>query len=192
MYSLILPYTLCPSNLFIEIIRINRLRQELSLSAIVESHHCAHDAQSILTRIESFGSKEWAQSRDQKDDWQLIASIWQSAIVLYCIISLQAVGILPSTTEMDIVRMRHRDRLLKDLKAATPLKQLKKISTFPLCVLGVEAGYHIQQSTQIWIERQLEDHARLLGSNSPFKAREVLRRYWRRKKPGWNECFDEP
>ena len=106
--------------------------------------------------------------------------------------SLQAVGILPRTTEMDVMRMRHRDRLLKDLKAATPLKQLKKISTFPLCVLGVEAGYHVQQSTQIWIERHLEEHARLLGSNSPLKAREVLRRYWRRKKPGWNECFDEP
>ena len=192
LYSLILPYTLCPSTLFIEIIRINRLRQQLSLSAIVDSHHYAQDAQTILSRIESFGIKEWAQSKEQEDDWQLIASIWQSGIALYCIMSLQAVGILPSTGEMDVMRMRHRDRLSKDLKAATRLKQLKKISTFPLCVLGVEAGYHVQQSTQIWIERQLEEHARLLGSNSPLKAREVLRRYWRRKKPGWNECFDEP
>ncbi|KAI4605007.1 hypothetical protein J4E83_010878 [Alternaria metachromatica] len=192
VYSLILPYTLCPSTLFIEIIRINRLRQELSLTPIVESHQHAQDARSILSRVESYGPREWAQSRDQEDDWQLIASIWQSAIALYCIMSLQAVEILPSTTGMDIMRMRHRDRLLNDLKAATRLKQLKKISTFPLCVLGVEAGYHVQQSTQIWIERHLEDHARLLGSNSPLKAREVLRRYWRRKKPGWNECFNEP
>ncbi|KAI4931033.1 uncharacterized protein J4E92_004867 [Alternaria infectoria] len=192
VYSLILPYTLCPSSLFIEIIRINCLRQELSLSPIVDPHQYAQDARSILSRIESFGPSEWVQSKDQKDDWQPIASIWQSAIALYCIMSLQAVDILPSDTEMDLMRMRHRDRLLKDLKAATPLKQLKKISTFPLCVLGVEAGFHVQQSTQIWIERHLEEHARLLGSNSPLKAREVLRRYWRRKKPGWNECFDEP
>jgi len=192
VYSLILPYTLCPLNLFIEIIRINRLRQQLSLSPIVDPYQYAQDAQSILSRIESFSPKEWAQSRDQKDDWQLITSTWQSAIALYCIMSLQAVDILPSSTDMDLMRMRYRDRLLKDLKAATPLKQLKKISTFPLCVLGVEAGYHVQQSTKIWIERHLEDHARLLGSNSPLKAREVLRQYWRRKKPGWNECFDEP
>jgi len=192
VYSLILPYTLCPSTLFIEIIRINRLRQQLRLTPIVDTHQQAQDARSILSRIESFGPRERAQSRDQKDDWQLITSIWQSAIALYCIMSLQAVDIIPSNTEMNRMRMRHRDRLLKDLKAATPLKQLKKISTFPLCVLGVEAGYHVQQSTQIWIERHLEEHARLLGSNSPLKAREVLRRYWRRKKPGWNECFDEP
>ncbi|KAI4656301.1 hypothetical protein J4E93_001020 [Alternaria ventricosa] len=192
VYSLILPYTLCPSSLFIEIIRINRLRQELSLTPIVESHQYAQDARSILSRIESFSPREWAQSRDQKDDWQLIASIWQSAIALYCMMSLKAADIIPSNTEMDRMRMQHRDRLLQDLKAATPLKQLKKISTFPLCVLGVEAGYHVQQSTQMWIERHLEEHARLLGSNSPLKAREVLRRYWRRKKPGWNECFDEP
>ncbi|KAI4612842.1 hypothetical protein J4E80_006897 [Alternaria sp. BMP 0032] len=175
-----------------KIIRINRLRQELSLSPIVDPDQYAQVAQSILSRIESFVPREWAQSREQEDDWQLIASIWQSAIALYCIMSLQAVDIIPSNTEMDRMRMRHRDRLLKDLKASTPLKQLKKISTFPLCVLGVEAGYHVQQSTQIWIERHLEDHARFLGSNSPLKAREVLRRYWRRKKPGWNECFDEP
>jgi len=192
LYSLILPYTLCPSTLFIEIVRINRLRQQLSLSPIDKPHQYAEVAESILSRIESFGLKEWAQSKEQEDDWQLIASIWQSAIALYCIMSLQAVGILPSTGEMDIMQMRHRDHLSKDLKAATRLKQLKKISTFPLCVLGVEAGYHVQQSTQIWIERQLEEHARLLGSNSPLKAREVLRRYWRRKKTGWNECFDEP
>ena len=191
VHSLILPYTLCPSNLFIEIIRINRIRQELSLTPILDPQH-AQDARSILSRIQSFVPREWARSRDQEDDWQLIASIWQSAIALYCVMSLQAVKILPSAREIDITRMRHRDRLLKDLKAATRLKQLKKISTFPLCVLGVEAGYHVQQSTQIWIERHLEDHARLLGSNSPLKAREVLRRYWRRKKPGWNECFDEP
>ncbi|KAI4648365.1 uncharacterized protein J4E79_009987 [Alternaria viburni] len=192
VYSLILPYTLCPSTLFIEIIRINRLRQQLSLTPVVDPHQYAEDSRSILSRIESFSPREWAQSRDQEDDWQLIASIWQSASALYCIMSLQAVDIIPSNTEMDRMRMRHRDRLLKDLKPATPLKQLKKISTFPLCVLGVEAGYHVQQSTQIWIERHLEGHARLLGSNSPLKAREVLRRYWRRQKPGWNECFDEP
>ncbi|KAI4700521.1 hypothetical protein J4E81_003482 [Alternaria sp. BMP 2799] len=192
VYSLILPYTLCPSTLFIEIIRINRLRQELSLMPIMKTHQHAEDAGSILSRIGSFVPREWAQSRAQEGDWQLIASIWQSAVALYCIMSLQAFDILPCTRELDTMRIRHRDRLLKDLKAATPLKQLKKISTFPLCVLGDEAGYHVQQSTQIWIERHLEEHARLLGSNSPLKAREVLRRYWRRKKPGWNECFDEP
>ncbi|KAI4921583.1 hypothetical protein J4E90_000009 [Alternaria incomplexa] len=192
VYSLILPYTLCPSTLFIEIIRINRLRQELSIMPIMKTHQHAEHAGSILSRIESFVPREWAQSRAQEGDWQLIASIWQSAIALYCIMSLQAFDILPCTRELDTMRIPHRDRLSKDLKAATPSKQLKKISTFPLCVLGVEAGYHVQQSTQIWIERHLADDARLLGSNSPLKAREVLRRYWTRKKPGWNECFDEP
>lgn len=192
VYSLIFPYTLCPATLFTDIIRINRLRQEVALSSFANQHQHTLNAQSILARIEGFIPGDWAQAGENQDDWQLIGSIYQSAIALYCIMSLQASAALPASTEIDNMRTNHAKHTLEKMKAAIHFKQLKKIAMFPLCVLGVEAGYHDQQCTRLWIERQLEEHARLLGTSSPLKARAVLRRYWRRKRPGWNECFDEP
>ncbi|CAN9174822.1 unnamed protein product [Alternaria alternata] len=192
LYSLVFPYTLCPVTLFIDIIRINRLRQDVALSSFADQYQHSLNAQNILARIEGFIPGDWAQAGENQDDWQLIGSIYQSATALYCILSLQALVALPASTEMNSTRTDHAKHLLENMKAALHLKQLKKIAMFPLCVLGVEAGYHDQQRTRLWIERQLEGHARLLGTSSPLKARAVLRRYWRRKRPGWNECFDEP
>ncbi|KAF7681056.1 hypothetical protein GT037_000032 [Alternaria burnsii] len=192
VYSLVFPYTLCPVTLFIDIVRINRLRQEVALSSFANQYQHTSEAKGILARIEGFAPGDWAQAGENQDDWQLIGSIYQSAIALYCAMSLQALVVLPADTEMGTMRTNHAKRLLEDMKAAVHLKQLKKIAMFPLCVLGVEAGYHDQQYTRLWIERQLEEHAHLLGTSSPLKARAVLRRYWRRNKPGWNECFDEP
>jgi hypothetical protein len=192
VYSLVFPYTLCPVTLFIDIIRINRLRQEVALSSFADQYQHSLNAQNILARIEGFIPGDWAQAGENQDDWQLIGSIYQSATALYCIMSLQALVALPASTEMNSTRTDHAKHLLENMKAALHLKQLKKIAMFPLCVLGVEAGYHDQQRTRLWIERQLEGHARLLGTSSPLKARAVLRRYWRWKRPGWNECFDEP
>ncbi|CAN9147565.1 unnamed protein product [Alternaria alternata] len=192
VYGLVFPYTLCPVTLFIDTIRINRLRQEVALSPFAGQYQHTLNAQNILARIEGLIPGDWAQGGENQDDWQLIGSIYQSAIALYCIMSLQALAALPASTEMNSIRTDHAKHLLEIMKAAIHLKQLKKIAMFPLCVLGVEAGYHDQQCTRLWIERQLEAHARLLGTSSPLKARAVLRRYWRRKRPGWNECFDEP
>jgi len=177
--------------LFIDIIRINRLRQEVALSSFANQHQHTLYAHEILASIEAFAPGDWAQPGEKRGDWQLIGSIYQSAIALYCIMSLQALAALPASMEMDTIRTIHAKHLLEELQAAGHLKQLKKIAMFPLCVLGVEAGFGDQQYNRLWIERQLESHARLLGTSSPLKARAVLRRYWRRNRPGWNECFDE-
>jgi hypothetical protein len=192
VYRLIFPYILCPPALFIEIIRINRLRQEVKISPLADPYQYTLDAYSILARVEAFVPEDWAQSSEQQDDWKLIGSIYQSAVSLYCAMSFQALAALPITTEMNTMRTIHGEQLLEILKSSVHLRQLKKFSLFPLCVLGVESGYHDQPSTRIWIERLLEDHSRFLGTSSPLKALAVLRRYWRRKKPGWDECFDEP
>lgn len=192
LYSLIFPYLLCPPTLFSEILRINRLRWEVSNAPFDDPSQHTLDAHDILARVEAFEPEDWAQPGDKHQDWQLIGSIYQSAIALYCIMSLQAVGALPDTLQIITMRSIHGERLLENLKASTLSRHLKKFSLFPLCVLGVEAGFHNQLSTRVWIERRLEEDSRLLGTSSPLKARAVLRRYWQRKKPGWDECFDGP
>jgi hypothetical protein len=163
IYSLIFPYLLCPPTLFSEIIRINRLRWDVTNAPCNDPDQYTEDARDILVRVEAFKPGDWAQPDENYEHWQLIGSIYQSAITLYCVMSLQAVDALPN-----------------------------RFSLFPLCVLGVEAGFHDQASTRIWIDRRLEDHSRLMGTSSPLKARAVLRRYWQRKKAGWDECFDGP
>lgn len=192
VYSLVFPYILCPPTLFNEIVRINRLRREVTISPFDDSSQHTLDAHDILARVEAFEPEDWAQPGENHEDWRLIGSIYQSAIALYCTMSLQAVGALPDSLEMVTMRTIHGERLLENLKASAQSRHLKKFSLFPLCVLGVEAGFHDQQSTRTWIERRLEDHSRLLGTSSPLKARAVLRRYWQRKKAGWDECFDGP
>ena len=192
VYSLVFPYILCPPTLFIDIIRINRLRWEVVTSPFEDPNQHTLDAHDILARIEAFVPEDWAQPGEHHDDWQLIGSIYQSAIALYCTMSLQAVAALPNNLEMNTMRTIHGERLLQNLKLSVQSRHLRKFSLFPLCVLGVEAGYHNQQSTRLWIERRLEDHSRLLGTSSPLKARAVLRRYWQRKRAGWDECFDGP
>ncbi|KAF1925762.1 uncharacterized protein M421DRAFT_69063 [Didymella exigua CBS 183.55] len=189
-YSLIFPYLLCPPTLFIEIIRINRLRWEVTNAPFDNPYQHTLDAHDILARVEAFEPGDWAQPGENHEDWQLIGSIYQSAIALYCTMSLQAVGTLPDSLEMVTMRTIHAERLFEDLKTSARSRHLRKFSLFPLCVLGVEAGFHDQPSTRTWIERRLDDHSRLLGTSSPLKARAVLRRYWQRKKAGWDECFD--
>jgi hypothetical protein len=192
LYKLIFPYILCPQTLFVEIIRINRLRQDVTSSRIADPARHTLDAHGILARIEAFEPENWAQPSEHYDDWKLIGSIYQSSVALYCIMSLQAYAPFDNSSETDTMRTLHSERLFESLKDSVQLIQLKKFSMFPLCALGVEAGYRNRHSTRIWIERRLEDHARLIGSSSPLKARAVLRRYWQRKKSGWDECFDEP
>lgn len=190
VYSLIFPYILCPRTLFAEIVRINSLRQQIAASPFEDSDQHSLQAIDMLARIEAFEPEDWAQPGENNKDWLLIGTIYQSAIALYCTMSLQAVGVLPATLEMDTMRTIHGEHLLGSLQSAAGTKQVKKFSLFPLCVLGVEAGYHSNQTTRRWIEQQLERHSQSLGTSSPLKARAVLRRYWQRSEPGWDECFD--
>ncbi|KAF3011121.1 hypothetical protein E8E13_011407 [Curvularia kusanoi] len=192
VYSLLFPYILCPPTLFNETIRINHLRQEIAASPFENSSQQALYAHDILARIEAFVPEDWAQPGDHNRDWQRIGSIYQSSVALYCTMSLQALDALPSSLEMDTMRAVHGARLEENLRATTQSKILSKFSLFPLCILGVESGYNYQQTTRIWIERRLEELSRMLGTSSPLKARAVLRRYWARGKPGWDECFDGP
>lgn len=192
MYSLIFPYVLCPPSLFIEMIRINHLRQEITASPFENEDQHTLQALDILARVEAFVPEDWAQPGEHHDQWLLIGTIYQSAMALYCTMSLQSVAALPTNLEMNTMRTIHGERLLDALLSASQMRQVRKFSLFPLCVLGVEAGYHHDHSTRRWIEQRLEQHSRLLGTSSPLKARAVLRRYWQKGEPGWDECFDRP
>jgi hypothetical protein len=63
LYSLIFPYTLCPSALFLEILRTNELRSRASRTMILSNGapELILEVQDLLARIEAFSPEDWAQ-----------------------------------------------------------------------------------------------------------------------------------
>jgi hypothetical protein len=85
----------------------------------------------------------------------------------------------------------YSEPLFSDLRTALQSPQLTKFMLWPLIVAGV-AAMHRGQATRYWVERNLEDMGRTVGSTAPVKAGKVLREYWRRGVEGWDSCFERP
>ena len=193
VYDQIFPYTLCPPSLFLSILRTNHLRQRASALLFAGDFDPTHtlEAHDLLTAIESFSPDDWAQPGEYAADWRTIGTIYQSAIALYCTMALQSLTILPNSLEMNAMRSVHGDRLLDGLRSALENERLRGFMIWPLTVAGVEAGYR-DGATRCWIGDKFAKLSRDLGTSSPLKALAVLRRYWGREEPGWDECFEKP
>ncbi|KAF1848804.1 uncharacterized protein K460DRAFT_304288 [Cucurbitaria berberidis CBS 394.84] len=192
-HSLIFPYILCPRELFVEVIRTNQLRKKASAAmklCEIESNHVM-EAYDLLARIKAFVPVDWAQPGAYYDEWLLIGTMFQSAVAIYCTMSLQSLTILPNSLEIDTIRSVQGDRLLKSLRAAVNVPRVMKFAVWPLVVSGVEAAYR-DEAARNYVDSVLSDLSCVLRTNSPLKARAVLRRYWQKGVPGWDECFDRP
>lgn len=79
----------CPTHLFLDIIRINRLRTQatagVSYKDVIYSH-----ARDIFASIESFSPENWTEpySVPEKPEMTLVANIFKTAVALYGILSL--------------------------------------------------------------------------------------------------------
>tara|TARA_R110002003_G_scaffold104_1_gene8188 strand:+ start:2975 stop:3652 length:678 start_codon:yes stop_codon:yes gene_type:complete len=193
MYNLIFPYTLCPPALFFDVMRINALRARASAVLFAGEMDPAHalEAQDLLAAVEAFSPEDWAQPGEHYDEWRSIGIVYQAAAALYCTLSLQSLTILPESLEMNSMRAVHGDRLIEGLRAAMKSPRLVSFLIWPLVVAGVEAGFR-DGATRYWVGAQLSHLSRRLGTSSPLKAQAVLRRYWQKEEPGWDECFDRP
>lgn len=193
-YSLIFPYTLCPQDMYTAVLNINDIRAKaavsMSLFGEFDVDH-ALEAHDLLTRIKAFSPKEWAQPGSFYKDWLLIGKMYQAAVAVHCILSLQSLTILPNNPELNTMRCHFGDRLLSSLRSGVKIPRIAKFSTWPLVVAGVESGYR-GEGAQNWVEATLVTLSRSLGTSSMLKARAVLRRYWQKGEPGWDECFDCP
>jgi hypothetical protein len=192
IYDLIFPWTLCPPALFFSLIRINQLRARVSASLFSREIDPRHslEAHSLLTTIEDFIPIDWAQPGLHYDEWLLIGNTYQSSIALYCILGFQSLAIIPSTPSINSRRTAHANTLLCTLREALTMPRLVNFMMWPLTVLGVEAGYR-DAGTRYWIGKRFEELARVLGTSGPLKSLAVLRTYWQKRKPGWEECFDK-
>lgn len=78
----------CPVSLLFTIVSINHLRAT-GLDPSVSTSLRRRTAHRILNDIESFTAERFAISGAISNEWLVTAQIHQSAVVLYCIASLQ-------------------------------------------------------------------------------------------------------
>ncbi|KAI9038991.1 uncharacterized protein KD926_010093 [Aspergillus affinis] len=86
-----------PAALFGKILNINYLRQQ-ALDGVPGD--LIQPAYEILNRIHGFSVARWAHSISTNPDWQLLGAIHQAAIAIYCILSVQSLGVLPWNAQL--------------------------------------------------------------------------------------------
>ncbi|KAF3760870.1 C6 zinc finger domain protein [Cryphonectria parasitica EP155] len=198
------PVLFCPPELFLEVIRINDLRARACALGVADLPDLIPTANEILDRILSFQSQSWADvhkgssvdGRDHSATWILLASVYQSAIALYCVSSLQSLSVLPYSTDLENLRSEHREILGSSLAVALRSPQLKFWMMWPVVVAGLEAGpsdtYRDGGNVCEFVSRELRTMAKYLGTPLPLVARDRLQAFWGRPDRGWDDCFEQP
>ncbi|KAK0628375.1 fungal-specific transcription factor domain-containing protein [Bombardia bombarda] len=205
----------CPTTLFADITAINNLRHQAtkrSRAVTVVSDPDSIDefepdqdlldlksrAKTLLHQIERFSPDDWADTKNPlfPEIFCLIGRIFHSTVALYCILSLQSVSLLPSTTpEIEVIRARHARILFVAMEKGLAVPQVRSCMTWPMVVAGVEAA-RAGAGVRTFIVRELEAMGREQGRSSSLVAKGLLERFWagdgRGGKGRWDECFDVP
>lgn len=212
--------SICPPAILLTLVRINHLRSlatqgragphsspsssisspspspspSSSSSFSSENQPVPTDTQVLLARILTFSPQAYASANgtdDTRENWALVGRIYQSAAVLYCILSLQNLSVLPDSEALARTVHTHYNRLLLDLKPAFQHTNFKSCFFWPLVVAGACAvrGTAFEQA---FITDLLSESVMDVGSSIPLLARKVLTAFWESGKTGWDDCFDKP
>ncbi|RYP46420.1 hypothetical protein DL768_007387 [Monosporascus sp. mg162] len=177
----------------VAIIVINELRQQAANPA-AKAGPGQPTAGDLLEQIHDFSPAEWIKGKataTSKREWLLIGSTYQSAIAIYCIMSLQSLSILPSALYITAMDAAHHERLMQLLKQALEFPHLKHCLMWPLIVAGARAVYGSADDRK-FVDEQLKELSRVGGTALPLAARAALKRFWASGKRGWDDCFDKP
>lgn len=185
-------FQMCPPKLFAEIIRVNHLRMRAieGENAGAEGH--SQEARTILDRIHTFSPKEWSESKPcSREEWMLVGSIYQAAVSLYCILSLQSLSVLPSNPEIRAQCAEHGRLLQTQLESAMTSPATRYSMIWPLVLLGVQA-VNDGAPMRAFVSEKLPELSYHIGSNVPMVAKAVLERFWASGNARWDTCFDRP
>lgn len=178
----------CPTVLFLDIIRITRLRMTLAAGASFEFviHPAAQD---IFEHVNDFSPEDWTEpyTVPERPEFPLLASIFKSAVTLYGILSLSP----RDSDAYQLTRPVIRDNLLGLIRQVLTLLRCKLSLAWPISVVLVAL-----------VDGAPEDIAmieELLCSGSPenyFRAPLVyikrLREFWASGKTAWDDCYHVP
>lgn len=189
------PTLLCPPDLFYILIHINHLRtlpekDDQSMADLAQS------AEALVQAIETFPYAEWAASVPLAEHALLpIAEIYQCAVMIYCISSLQSGQILPRSTVLNDLNRKHHNRLMDLLREGLTSMELRvslvKCMLWPLVIAGtgLRTGTVADRS---FVEEQLMELCQDAGASLPPLAINLARRFWTSGDMGWDDCFNKP
>ncbi|KAH8424442.1 Zn(II)2Cys6 transcription factor [Aspergillus melleus] len=184
------PSLCCPPTLMLDIIRINHLRLEGSSNPADEFIHLS--ATTLLEQIQAFSPEQWVvTSKFPREEWSLLGRIYQSAILIYCISSLQSVGVLPYAADLVSMRAAHGSRLCLLLRKTLSSQMARKCITWPLLVAGVQAKSS-SPDMRTFVETSLTEIGRDLATPIPGAARDILEAFWESGSDDWDACFNQP
>lgn len=186
------PFQMCPPTLFAEIIKINHIRMQAAETDSIIVEDLSQEAYRILNCICAFSPQQWADSKaSSKPDWVLVGSVYQAAVTLYCVLSLQSVSVMPLESSLR-TRCATQGRLLQEFLTQT-LSSLRtrRFMLWPLLLLGVEA-VNCSETMRSFVEEQLLHLSSYIGSRAPLVAKDILGRFWASGETRWDACFDRP
>lgn len=190
----------CPTDLFLEVIHITRLRvlvaEGARLQTIVQPL-----ADDILGRIQSFDPDNWKEAFQLPDApiIPLMARAFKTAAMLYGILTLPAYTVLSWTAAVGIpgsyqkLVLLYRTQLLAQARAAWTILKSRSAMGWPLIVAGValadnwlpeDREFVIACITEIWMHPNAYCGPRIVLGK--------LKVFWESGKTGWEDCFDEP
>jgi hypothetical protein len=187
----------CPTDLFLSIIEISRLR-----ASIVALTPCYYDAirpaiSSIFERIAAFVPERWTEpyTVPDKPEMALIARVYKSATILYAILSLPSpAGLSRKRSDQTIMKKTSAsNRLFGELKEAMATLKPNLSMCWPLAVLGASLVHNGCSEARIFVEKSLRSISRTPQVYyGPTMCLVKLMAFWASGKVGWNNCFDEP
>lgn len=185
-------FQMCPPPLFAEIIRTNHLRMRAVESGNAEAERHMQEAHDILDRIRTFSPREWSESKPcSRGGWMLVGSIYQAAVSLYCILSLQSLSVLPLNSGMRALCAEQGRLLHMQLTSAMASPTTRYSMIWPLVMLGVQAA-NDDALIRVFVSEKLAELRYHVGSHVPMVAKAVLERFWALGETHWDACFDRP
>ncbi|KAF2014582.1 hypothetical protein BU24DRAFT_451583 [Aaosphaeria arxii CBS 175.79] len=191
MYDDLFSYCLCPGPLFQDVVCINHLRAQVAAGA-TSTTSGQLVALELLMRVDSFSPVKWAKERDGfHEEFTILGSLWQAAVILYCISSLQQHSLLHPTPQLQAMRASYGDSIYGLISQAVENPRTKYFIAWPLVVAGVEAADR-GVVTQGWVDERLGEVSRYTGTSAPLLARAAMRRFWKSEQKEWEDCFNKP
>lgn len=185
-------FQMCPPPLLAEIVKVSYLRMRAMEGKHNENTCYSQEARDIVDRIQGFSSKEWSDSKPcSKEAWMLVGNIYQAAVSLYCILSLQSLSILPLSSELMAHCAKHGRNLWMQLDLAMSTPRTRYSMIWPLVLLGVHAANDVTPMRS-FVSEKLPELSYHVGSNVPMVAKAVLERFWVSGQTRWDACFDRP
>ncbi|ATY61478.1 C6 finger domain [Cordyceps militaris] len=176
----------CPTYLFEGIIETNNLRVKMHSDPSL-GHFTA--ALTILQRIDAFQPTAWTEAAYELPnipEVPLMASVYQLAVGLFCLMALQYAGL------GSLDKAERRSSLLALLKAAWKLEHCRDALNWPLAVAGCALADGGTLSDQAFICQCLQDAAQHVFAVHPLVIIARLRRFWTSGMTHWDKCWDEP